>query len=130
MLKFSVNEKNIKNLVSKLQQKKYYNFSIGDILYIRYFIIERKKNKYFLRTKEFFGRCIKFTGGLFRKTALLRKSVKLNEVEQIFLLDCPFILTLKVQKSFLNMRKNMLFLRKASSKHSRVKLQDGYRMIK
>lgn len=130
MLQVYINEKNIKNLVSKLQQKKYYNFSIGDILYIRYFIIERKKNKYFLRTKEFFGRCIKFTGGLFRKTALLRKSVKLNEVEQIFLLDSPFILTLKVQKSFLNMRKNMLFLRKASAKHSRVKLQDGYRIIK
>lgn len=102
-------------------------FNPGDIVYVKYFIIERRKKKYFVRLKDFFGKCIAYRNRLFKTSVILRKAVKLNEIEQIFVLDSPFILGVRVQKASKMNLKKLLFLRKYSGKYSRVRLLAGFK---
>jgi ribosomal protein L19 len=102
-------------------------FNPGDIVYIKYLIIQRKKKKYFFRVKEFFGKCIAFRNRFLRSSVILRKAVKLNEIENIFILDSPFILGLGVQKDPNRSYKKLLFLRRYSGKYSRVNLYKGFK---
>lgn len=102
-------------------------FNPGDIVYIRYFLLEKKKKKYFIRLKEFFGKCIAYRNRLFKSSVILRKAVKLNEVEQLFVLDSPFIVGVRVQRASKRNLKKLLFLRRYSGKYSRVRLLAGFK---
>lgn len=97
-------------------------FNPGDVLYIKYLRLEKKRKKFYFRRKEFFGKCIGFKNQLIKRSVILRKAVKLNEVEQVFVLDSPFIWGIRVQKGFKPRYKKMLFLREYSGKFSRVRV--------
>lgn len=103
-------------------------FNPGDIVYIKYLIIDKKKKKYFVRLKAFFGKCIAFRNRLFKTSVILRKAVKLNEIEQLFVLDSPYIVGLRVQRAHKRNFKKLLFLRKYSGKYSRVRLLSGFKI--
>jgi len=110
-----------KHLISFFLKNNYFRLKFGDLVFIKYILFFKKTKKYFYKIKTFFGKCIFYKGELFKKTLSLRKAIKLNVVEQVFLLDSPFIILIKNKLGYWKRGKKFLWLRKMSARFSIIK---------
>lgn len=98
-----------------------FDFSFGDFIFISYGLIKKKRKKFYVRKKEFFGRCITVKKFLRYISFLLRKQVKLNVLEQLFLADYPYYFITIVKKFNKKVLKKWFWLRTRAPSYSKVR---------
>ena len=75
-----------------------FDFFFGDFVFISYGLIKKKRKKFYIIKKDFFGRCISIKKSLRYFSFLLRKQIKLNVLEQWFIADYPYFFLVIVKK--------------------------------
>lgn len=98
-----------------------FNFSFGDFIFLSYGLIKKKRNKFYIIKKDFFGRCINIKKSLRYISFLLRKQIKLNVLEQWFIADYPYFFIIIVKKFNKKGLKKWFWLRNKSASYSRVR---------
>ena len=108
---------NIIDTIEKEQMKKTVSpFSVGDQVDVSVKIIEGDKE----RTQVFSGVVIAKNGGGFKETFTVRRIVQGEGVERVFPIHSPKIVDIKVLKSGKIRRAKLYYMRKRTSKGTRL----------
>ena len=116
-------DKNFILKIYKYVKKPFSNFDFlyGDFIFISYGLVKKKRKKFYIVKKEFFGRCITIKKSLRFISFLLRKQIKLNVLEQRFLADYPYYFITLIKKFNKKILKKWFWLRNRAPSYSKVR---------